>query len=87
MPETGTLIIQALAVIEKSKPIKLGDAIPLSLNESLVLAVHGAVEARNRGYGSDADVERAVKLARRGKIPESEIDAAIEAANSGDVAS
>lgn len=79
--------MQALAIVEMSKPIKFGDALPLSLNQTLVLSVHGAVEARNRGYGSADEVEKATRLARRGKIPESEISAAIEAAESNHLAS
>jgi hypothetical protein len=87
MPETETLISQALALVEESRPISFGDAIPMSMNQSLVFAVHGAVEARNRGYGSDAEVDKAMKLARRGKIPETEIHAAVEAAESSGLTS
>jgi hypothetical protein len=80
VPESGTLISQALAIVEAAKPIKFGDPLQVTLQQSLVLAIFDAVGARDRGYGSSSEVDRATKLARRAGISQEEIDAAITAA-------
>ncbi len=84
MSEPRTVIDQALAVIEEAKPLKFGDALPVTVAQTLVLGVYDAVQARDRGHGSDAEVDKAVKLARRGGIPEPEISAAVLAAGANE---
>lgn len=79
-------IIDRLLAADAARPRRgLGDPGPppadFSVADGTVYGVYHAALARHRGWrGSDEEVASCVKLARRAKVPEDEIDAAIAAA-------
>lgn len=75
-----SLIEQALAVNAAARPVKLGDAVPITPPQAMVCCVYLAVEAVHRRSGTSAEVDRYVRAARSAGIAQHEVDAAIEAA-------
>jgi hypothetical protein len=79
-----TLIEQALAAqAAREEPPGPDELVQPYLERAIILGVYWAAEARHKGLGSDKEVEKNVRLARRAKIAEHEIDAAIAAGEKG----
>ena len=79
--DSESMISRLLAAQAAAGPPKLGGlGPPITVAEGCLLGVYHAVLANDRGWGgSDKDVERSVRLARKAKLPEGEIEAAIAA--------
>jgi hypothetical protein len=76
-----SLIDQVLAAQAAAGPPRLGDPRPeLTFEQLLISGIYKEVLAERRGISGMRDVERSVRQARRARIPEDEIEAAIAAA-------